>query len=142
MEPIVNGLEEQYGNRIAFRWLDAANEGSALFQQYGLRGHPSYIILDTEGQVVWRFTGQTTREMLEEGIRDALQRDPATPATVVGGIASWFPLGFRVAILLQAGQPLKDVLMMVALSLRQGCERLAWRLGCTSHRLVISGPAS
>ncbi len=73
MQPIVDGLEQEYGNRMTFQRLNAAWEGQALFQRYNLPGHPAYVIVDKQGNVVWRFVGQTTRETLEQAIRRALE---------------------------------------------------------------------
>ena len=72
MMPIVDGLEADYGERITFRRLNAAADGQALFQRYNLRGHPAYVILDAQGNVIWRRVGSVPREVLEQGIRQAL----------------------------------------------------------------------
>ena len=72
MQPVVDGLEQEYGNRIAFQRLNAAREGQALFQRYNLPGHPAFVIVDQQDNVVWRFIGQTTRETLEQAIRHTL----------------------------------------------------------------------
>jgi thioredoxin-related protein len=74
MTPIVNGLENDYGDRIIFQHLNAALEGRALFQRYNVRGHPAYVILDEQGNVIWRLAGQVPREALEQGIERALER--------------------------------------------------------------------
>lgn len=75
MRPIVDGLEAEYGARMTFRRLNAAQEGQDLFQQYNLRGHPSYVILDDQGTIVWRLVGQVPRETLEQAIRQSLEED-------------------------------------------------------------------
>jgi len=72
MKPVVDGLEQEFGGRMTFQRLNAASEGQALFQRYNLPGHPAYVIVDKQGNVIWRFVGQTTREMLENAIRRAL----------------------------------------------------------------------
>lgn len=72
MEPIVNGLEDEYGDQMTFQYLNAAAEGRQLFQRYNLRGHPSYIILNTEGDVVWRLVGEVPRETLTGALQEAL----------------------------------------------------------------------
>lgn len=72
MEPIVNGLEDEYGAQVTFQHLNAAAEGRQLFQRYNLRGHPSYVILNTEGDVVWRRVGEVPRETLAEALQEAL----------------------------------------------------------------------
>ena len=73
MQPVVDGLEQEYGNRMTFQRLNAASEGRTLFQRYNLPGHPAYVIVDKQGTVVWRFVGQTTRETLEQAIRRAFE---------------------------------------------------------------------
>ncbi len=73
MMPIVDGLKAEYGDRVDFRSLNVAQpENLAAFRAYGLRGHPSYVILKPNGQVVWQNLGEVPREALEAGIREAL----------------------------------------------------------------------
>jgi thiol:disulfide interchange protein len=73
MRPIVDGLEQEYRDRIAFRRLNATDAaGRQVFDRYQLRGHPSYVILGPDGTERWKFTGQTTRGVLDEAIRQAL----------------------------------------------------------------------
>lgn len=74
MLPVVNGLEEIYGNEIEFRRIDAnSSEGKPVFQHYGLQGHPSYVLLNPEGEVLWRGLGEQSSEMLQEKIMSALK---------------------------------------------------------------------
>jgi hypothetical protein len=72
MRPIVDGLQGEYGKRMTFRALDVNGAGKALFQQFRLRGHPAYVVLDARGQVVWQSVGQVAREVLEAAIQRAL----------------------------------------------------------------------
>ncbi len=73
MKPIVDGLKEDYGDRMAFLRLDAENEGRDAFTAYALRGHPSFVIIDTEGKVLWKGVGEQPRNRLEKGVRQALK---------------------------------------------------------------------
>jgi thioredoxin-like negative regulator of GroEL len=71
MMPIVDGLEEEFGGEIDIVRLDATDgDNAALQEQYGLRGHPSFVVLDESGAVVERYFGpqdeQTLRAALEE----------------------------------------------------------------------------
>lgn len=67
MQPIVHGLEEEFGDTITFAYVNATTtEGQSQLRGYGLRGHPSYLLLSTEGEVLWSMTGQTTPEILRE----------------------------------------------------------------------------
>jgi hypothetical protein len=74
MAPIVDGLKAEYGDRVEFRSLNAREgEGETAFRALALRGHPSYVILKPDGQVVWQSLGEVPRETLEAGLRQALQ---------------------------------------------------------------------
>lgn len=56
--PIVDGLEEEFEGRVAVSRLDAAvPENARLQTQYGVRGHPSFVLLDGDGRVVLSFLG-------------------------------------------------------------------------------------
>ena len=69
MTPIVNGLREQYGAQVDFQLLDASiGEGEALFKHYGLLGHPSYLLLDTDGVEQWRGIGPADGDLLADQI--------------------------------------------------------------------------
>jgi thioredoxin-related protein len=73
MSPVVDGLAQDYGDRVAFQRLNAQQEGEKLFRQYGLRGHPAYVILDGKGQAVWQKIGEVSRQELEDAFRRVLQ---------------------------------------------------------------------
>ncbi len=58
MEPIVNGLETEFEADVAFDKINAKSErGQAAMQSYSLRGHPSYVLVDVNGEVRWQFAG-------------------------------------------------------------------------------------
>jgi hypothetical protein len=73
MSPIVDGLAQDYGDRIVFQRLNARQEGEPLFRQYRLRGHPAYVILDKRGQVAWQQIGEVSRQDLVDGIERVLK---------------------------------------------------------------------
>ena len=72
MEPVVNGLKEDYVDQVDFRRLDAKGQGKSAFESYRLLGHPSYVILNPSGDVMWTSIGEKTREDLENQILSAL----------------------------------------------------------------------
>ena len=73
MEPVVNGLEERYRDRIEFRALDADSvEGEKAFRAYALPGHPGYVLLNPAGEVLWRGFGEVSRESLEAQLEAAI----------------------------------------------------------------------
>jgi hypothetical protein len=69
MQPIVNGLQTEYDGHIAFEQIDANSDGGQQrLRFYGLRGHPSYVIVDVEGKALWSATGQLAAEQLRQQI--------------------------------------------------------------------------
>lgn len=73
MSPVVDGLAQDYGDRIVFQRLNAQQEGEPLFRQYRLRGHPAYVILDKHGQIAWQQIGEVSRQDLVDGIERVLK---------------------------------------------------------------------
>ncbi len=73
MMPIVNGLENAFKSQITVLQLNAAEaENGQLMQEYGLRGHPSFVVLDGNGRVTQIFFGPQSEEILREAIIDTL----------------------------------------------------------------------
>jgi thioredoxin-like negative regulator of GroEL len=69
MTPIVNGLENDFAGRAEVLHLDANEAGNAsLQQQFGLRGHPTFVVLDENGQAVQTFIGPQTGTVLSEAL--------------------------------------------------------------------------
>jgi hypothetical protein len=63
MEPIVHGLETEFEADVVFEQLDVSTErGQAALKAHSLGGHPSYVLLDENGEVVWKFAGQTEKD--------------------------------------------------------------------------------
>ncbi len=72
MRPVGNGLERQYGDRVAFAGVDFYNRANReLVQQYRVTGHPTFIVLDRRGAVVERFVGYTEAAELEAALKQA-----------------------------------------------------------------------
>ena len=75
MQPVVNGLEQTYADQIEFRELDAnAPDGQQAFRAYALPGHPGYILLDPQGEVLWRGFGEQSREDIQRQLDAALEQ--------------------------------------------------------------------
>ena len=73
MRPIVNGLQAEFEDQISFDAIDAASDSGALaLKAYRLRGHPSYVIVDEDGNPLWSFSGQADEEILREQIEQKL----------------------------------------------------------------------
>lgn len=69
MQPIVNGLEREFSEQLAFEPRDANTEdGKAAMRAYGLRAHPSYVIVAPDGQILWQFTGPLNAAALRQRV--------------------------------------------------------------------------
>lgn len=75
MVPVVDGLEDKYGDQVDIRRIDASGgEGLAIFRSYSLRGHPAYVLLQPSGEVLWTGLGELQIEMLEIQVQAALSK--------------------------------------------------------------------
>lgn len=69
MEPIVDGLSEEFNGRVAVYQLDTALKGNAALQtQWGLRGHPTFAVLDSDGELVQSFYGTYPKVNLQRAM--------------------------------------------------------------------------
>ena len=76
MRPIVDGLEADYQDQIDFIRLNAAGaDGLATFRHYGLFGHPSYLMLNPAGDVLWSGTGEISSEAIDQEVSSRLAGD-------------------------------------------------------------------
>lgn len=69
MQPIVNGFEEVYSDNMAFVYLNANTDGQMIYETLNLRGHPAYVIFQTDGTEVFRTLGHQPESSLEEAIQ-------------------------------------------------------------------------
>lgn len=74
MEPIVNGLEKEFSNEAAVIQLNANEaENARLQQQYGMRGHPTFALLDMNGQLAQILIGPQTSDVLREALTAVIE---------------------------------------------------------------------
>jgi thioredoxin-like negative regulator of GroEL len=77
MQPIVDGLETEFAGQLAFERRDANTEsGKAVMDAYGLRAHPSYVIVAPDGAALWSFAGQLPADALQEQVRKYAKASP------------------------------------------------------------------
>jgi hypothetical protein len=73
MQPIVDGLETEYLESVEFERINAGTaEGLKIFNSYGLFGHPSYLILDETGEILWQSVGEQSGDFIENSIQSFL----------------------------------------------------------------------
>ncbi len=97
MTPVIKDLEEKYGDRIVFisvvwtggggvelvsqflkqyklDWVHVVDERLEVFRAYGVRGTPTYMILDKDHVVKRKFVGSaTTEKQLEAAILEVIE---------------------------------------------------------------------
>ena len=69
MTPIVNGLESDFEGQASVLQLDAnVADNAELQQQFGMRGHPTFVVLDANDRPAQTFIGPQTEEVLHEAL--------------------------------------------------------------------------
>lgn len=68
MAPIVNGLEAKYKGKVAVRRINADTDPAAM--ELGISAVPTYIFLDSSGNVIERQVGGNPTA-LEQGFQKA-----------------------------------------------------------------------
>lgn len=73
MRPIVDGLQAEFAERIAFEYVNAADNGTGqqAFSQLNLPGHPALIILQPDGSTTYRAFGIVDETTLRKAIETA-----------------------------------------------------------------------
>ena len=76
MQPIVNGIQSEFDDQIDVVYLNAADEaeGQAAFEFYGLRGHPTLMLIEADGTTAWTRLGIVTQEELEQALHEVLDQ--------------------------------------------------------------------
>jgi thioredoxin-like negative regulator of GroEL len=74
MTPIVNGLAQEFDDQITVHQLNASDPANLQLQsEYGLRGHPSFVVLDSDGRAAQTFLGPQSEEILRQAITTVIQ---------------------------------------------------------------------
>jgi thioredoxin-like negative regulator of GroEL len=69
MAPIVDGLGDEFEGRATVLQLNAAEQANEELQaRYNVRGHPSFVLLDGDGQVGQRFFGPQSEAVLRQAL--------------------------------------------------------------------------
>lgn len=77
MRPIVDGLEAE-NDTLDFFYLNARDGGMGerAFEAYSLRGHPTTLLVNENGDVLWEGVGIRERSELVEQIQLATEGNP------------------------------------------------------------------
>ena len=73
MAPIVDGLEREYGDQVAFKRINAVEgEGPAIMRGYRIQGHPTTLIFDSQGQETQRIIGPQPLETVTTALQQVI----------------------------------------------------------------------
>jgi len=76
MAPIVDGLEAEYGDRVAFQRLNVDDDdGRIAAQHYRMRGHPAIVVINAQGNVVWSRVGVQPGDVVASALESVLIDD-------------------------------------------------------------------
>ncbi len=74
MQPVVNGLKEQYKTSIKFADLDFYDPANRpLVQQFRVGGHPTFVLTNGQGQAVKVWVGVVEEASLKEGFNTVVR---------------------------------------------------------------------
>jgi hypothetical protein len=69
MQPVVNRLQTEFKEEIEFRNIDAnTSSGMELFKYFSLQGHPSYVLINPDGEILWQSLGEQQEEKIKNDI--------------------------------------------------------------------------
>ena len=74
MEPIVEQLEEEYGDRVDFKAYNTLEERGKV-DQYGISAVPTFLFINAAGEIMDKIVGQTDIETMRSKI-EALLASP------------------------------------------------------------------
>lgn len=73
MQPIVDGIESEYQQEVAFIRVNAGTaDGLEIFNAYSLFGHPAYLLLNPQGEILWQSVGEQPRDLIEDQLNTLL----------------------------------------------------------------------
>lgn len=71
MEPIVHGLEEQYGDQIDFVYLDIDDpETNDEKELYSFRVQPHFLLVGADGEIIEQWFGYNSENVFTEAFAD------------------------------------------------------------------------
>ena len=73
MAPIVHGLKNEYGDQMVFTFLDIDDPDTKTWmEELVYVGRPYYVLLDAEGNILYKWSGAVPEADLREKLEEAL----------------------------------------------------------------------
>ena len=80
MAPIVHGLEQEWGSRVDFIYLDIADPANAdAKERFGFRATPHFFLVDARGTVRRTWQGAVERDTLVAALREVAAHAAVIP---------------------------------------------------------------
>ena len=73
MQPVVDRLEDEFGDRIQVITLNANKDGREAFRAGGFQGHPAFVLLQADGVEIWRGIGLIDYPTIVDTVQQALE---------------------------------------------------------------------
>jgi len=71
MEPIVHGLEEQYGDEIEFVYLDIDDPANdAAKELYSFRYPPHFLLVGADGEIINQWLGYNSENVFTDAFTE------------------------------------------------------------------------
>lgn len=71
MKSIVDGLRPEFEDQITILYMDADTpSGQQMMAKYNLRSHPSTIVTDAEGELLWSWLGGLNEEQIRTQLEE------------------------------------------------------------------------
>lgn len=76
MNPIVNGVKDNYGGKVNFEFVDLSTaDGKERGRHEGVMGTPTFLLLDSSGERVYMIQGVYPQSVLEQNLDELLARE-------------------------------------------------------------------
>jgi hypothetical protein len=73
MAPIVHGLKNEFGDRMLFTFLDIDDPKTKVWmEELSYVGRPYYVLLDAEGNILYKWSGYVPADNLQTKFEEAL----------------------------------------------------------------------
>ena len=74
MNPVVNGLRQEYDGQVTFKLVDIDQpESKELKQKYGFRGQPYFVLLDGSDNAVKKWIGLVAADDFRDGFNALIE---------------------------------------------------------------------
>ena len=68
-EPIVNGLENEWGGSVRVVQINIRDrDGRPLIERFGAQFTPTFVLLDADGEEVWRSVGEIDADEVRDQV--------------------------------------------------------------------------